>query len=174
MKLEEHIKQNRDAFDRIEQVPSDVMWQKISQPSGKSDNRRSIFRYMIAASVMFAAVTMSIINMNKPDNQEHVAVENEIFSTQENQYYELASAKKETLNYSELDPVEYGEIMSELDQLDSMYADLKLELYNSPDADKVVQTAIKFHERRLQILELLEKEIENQKRTLRDESNTEI
>ena len=55
-------------------------------------------------------------------------------------------------------------IINELNSIDSMYADLKRELAEMPNATRAIESAIKYHERRLRILELLEREIENQNR----------
>ena len=96
------------------------------------------------------------------------------FIEKEQYYYQLASDKKELLNYSELNPEVYGDIMQELNSIDSMYADLKVELSQMPDATKAIETAIKYHERRLRILELLEREIENQNRNTDHENPVKI
>ena len=87
----------------------------------------------------------------------------------EAEYGKLVSDKQQVLETEMLDPVVYDEILIELQELDGMYDDLKNEISNVPDAEALLETAIRFHERRLRILELLEREIEHQKRIQRHE-----
>ncbi|MDX1409453.1 MAG: hypothetical protein R3330_15000, partial [Saprospiraceae bacterium] len=63
---------------------------------------------------------------------------------------------------------------AELEELDEMYRSFKADLSNVANAEALIETAIRFHERRLRILELLAKEIENQKRNLQYDEDIQI
>ena len=174
MNIDKRIKENREEFNRIETVPYEAIWIGIEHKMQMRSRRRLLIRYVAAASLIFAIATPFLFNLSNTTKQEEIIATPPLILAQEKQYYQLASDKKDALGFSNLDPNIYGEIFSELDILDSMYLDLKTELANSPDAARAIETAIRFHERRLHILELLEKEIENQKRIEEHENTVKI
>jgi len=174
MRLEEISKYPRTDFDHVEQVPSDLIWHGIQDNIRRKNTRRLYTRLAIAASILILVGAFVVLNLSNTANQTQYAKMPPEFSQEENKYYQLARHKKNEINFTDLDKSEYGEILSELSDLDSMYNDLKSEIATIPDAEKAIQTAIKFHERRLHILELLEKEIENRKREESNESNIKI
>ncbi len=168
MDFEKFIKARRDEYDKIEHVPSDEMWAAIKpniKPERKGSRIRMITRYVIAASLigLFSAPFLVRFGGEAPPEESFVSSD-PVFQEREQYYYELASEKKASLNFDELDTETYGDIIEELNSIDSMYADLKEELAEMPDATRAIESAIKYHERRLRILELLEREIENQNR----------
>lgn len=174
MNIENHIREQRVSFDSIETVPQDAMWIGIQFDLQKRRRRRQIKMYSIAASVAIVVTALFlIVNADSNETPGNQAITPELFS-QEKQYYQLATDKKIALGFDDLDEDTYSELFLELDILDSMYIDLKSELSNTPDVDRAIETAIRFHERRLHILELLEKEIENQKRFERHENTIKI
>jgi len=174
MKFEDQINRDRREFDQIEKVPSDLIWHGIQDNIRKKNTRRIIIRLSAAASIIIIIGAFAVINFSGiKSSGEQFAMSSE-FNEEENKYYQLANHKMTEINYTDLDRSEYGEIISELEELDSMYTALKSEMAEIPNAEKAIQTAIKFHERRLQILELLEKEIENRKREEANESNLKI
>lgn len=170
MDFEKYIEQNRKKLDQVEQVPSDIIWHGIQDGVGRKTRIIRLQRIAIAATIVIAIGAISILKLNQPKDQFNYLTDNTEFTTQESRYYQMASDKKAEINYSELDQDTYGEIIEELEMLDSMYMDMKKEIMENPDAERAINTAIKFHERRLHILELLEKEIENQKRIEENES----
>ncbi len=174
MRLEEIGNYPRKDFDNIEHVPSDLIWHGIQDNIRRKNVRRLYVRLSIAASILVLVGAFVVLSLNNTTNTTIQAAMPPEFSQEENKYYQLADHKMNEINFTDLDKSEYGEILSELSELDSMYNDLKSELATIPDAEKAIQTAIKFHERRLHILELLEKEIENRKRDEINESNIKI
>jgi len=174
MKIENHIQENLEVFNNIEPVPSEAIWIGIQDKMRTRARRRIIIRYAAAASIIIAIISPFLFNLNNKTAPEETIATPPLILAQEKQYYQLAADKKDELEFSKLDPEIYGEIFSELNLLDSMYMDLKEELTNSPDAARAIETAIRFHERRLHILELLEKEIENQKRFEEHENTVKI
>jgi hypothetical protein len=174
MNIDKHIIDNRDEFDHLETVPRDAIWAGMQYKIQRRARRKRIIRYSIAASIICVLAVPFLININKGSTKEDGLVNNPTLLAQEKQYYQLAAEKKDGMGYSKLDPNIYGDIFTELDILDSMYIDLRAEIANTPDAARAIETAIRFHERRLHILELLEKEIENQKRLERHENTVKI
>ena len=176
MDFEKYVESNRVSFDNIDDVPREQMWEAI-QPriSRRKTKIRSITRLLIAASLigLFSAPFLIRFGGGNGLDDSFIASDPE-FIEKEQYYFQLATDKKESLNYSELDPETYGDIMQELNSIDSMYADLKQELAQIPDANRAIETAIKYHERRLRILELLEREIQNQNRSTDNESPVKI
>ena len=174
MKIDNYIKENLDSFNDIESVPSEAIWMGVQHKMRMRSRRKYIIRYAVAASFIIAISVPFVFNLNNSTSTEEIIAAPPLILAQEKQYYQLAADKKSELGFSELDPRVYGDIFSELDILDSMYMDLKAGLTNSPDAERAIETAIRFHERRLHILELLEKEIENQKRFEEHENTVKI
>lgn len=174
MNIDKHIKENRKEFNHIEQVPSEAIWVGVQHKMHLKVRRKAIIKYAAAASIVLAISVPFLFNLTNSPTQTETIATPPLILAQEKQYYQLAADKKDELGFSSLDPKVYGEIFSELDVLDSMYIELKTELANSPDAERAIETAIRFHERRLHILELLEKEIENQKRFEEHENTVKI
>ncbi len=174
MKIDNHIKHKRQEFDAIEKVPADAIWIGIEHKLQKRARRVRMLRIAIAASIILALTAPFLIDFNQSTSTDNIVESNPVLIESEKQYYRLASDKKDEMGYARLDPDLYEDLFTELDLLDSMYNDLKAEISNSPDAERAIETAIRFHERRLHILDLLEKEIENQKRLERHESTVKI
>ena len=176
MDLRKYSEQHKGELNTVERVPRQAIWMGIQQEMKRRKRRIFIMRFSAAASVLLLISAAFVIGLNlntNSGNESFLAGDSE-FTKQEHLYYQLASDKKEQLDYSSLDRATYGDIIQELELLDSMYTDLKNELSKSPDAQQAINTAIKFHERRLHILELLEREIENHKRERQDENPIEI
>ena len=174
MKFEEMMHKQRAGFDNIENVPKDLIWHGIQDNLRRRNTRRIYIRLSMAASVIVLVGAFAVFSLNNTNRKNNELAFTPEFSEEENKYYQLANNKMSEINYEDLDKDEYGEIMSELEELDSMYFELKSEIATIPNAEKAIQTAIKFHERRLHILELLEKEIENRKKEEINESNIKI
>jgi hypothetical protein len=174
MNLENHIKNNRDNFNTIESTPVDAIWVGIEHKMHKKARRISIIKIAVAASLLIAVALPFFLNNTQSNIENDIVINDPGFVAEENKYYQLASDKKDAIDYQQLDQGIYGDLFTELDILDSMYIDLKIEISNSPNASRAIETAVRYHERRLHILDLLEKEIENQKRIERHESTVKI
>lgn len=174
MKFENRIERDRRDYDKVEKVPSDLIWHGIQDNLRARRAKRIQLRLSVAASIILLVGAFTVFNLTSNETGEEQMTLSPEFNDEENKYYQMANHKMNELNYSHLDRSEYGEIIAELEELDSMYADLKSELSEIPNAEKAIQTAIKFHERRLHILELLEKEIENRKKEQLNEDNLKI
>ena len=163
MEFRSKIDQRREEFDRIESVPSQAMWMGIQQRRQRRIRRRKLV-FTAAAAVLLACVVIPFtIEESSHSVDEEIALSPKILET-EKEYMMLAANKKAEIQFDDLDNITYGELIQELDTLDAMYAKFKEDLVNLPDAEEMIASAIRFHERRLRILELLEKEIENHKR----------
>lgn len=173
MKIDKYIHERRAEFDNIEQVPRDEMWMAIRQRAGRQARTRRMWIMSAAASALIiitATATLLISNEINPSDGDYTNQ----FDSREDQYNQLVANRMHAIDFSSLDKDIYGEIIREFEIADSMYIDLKKDLGEMPDADKAIQLAIKYHERRLRILELLEREIENQKRYEENESEIKI
>ena len=172
MTFKSNIDQNRSAYNQVENVPADIIWMGIQQHTDKKVRVRRIRLYSIAASflvIISVATTLMITGGNNSNNNF-----SSVMRSAENDFYRNASNKLDVIDFGSLDQEVYGEIIREYEIADSMYIELKNDIREMPDAEKAIELAIKYHERRLRILELIEREIENQKRFEQNEKEIKI
>lgn len=174
MNLEQRIKEDRKVYDQIESVPHEAMWAGIDQRLRQGKRMRRLLWISAAAAVVLCL----IVPLTVLDLGERAAPVSSPAAEQlqryERQYARLATERISSLDMELLDPQIRDEIATELAELDEMYAVLKADISNVPNAEALIETAIRFHERRLRILELLAKEIENQKRNLQYDEEIQI
>lgn len=172
MKLREIVKQHREAFDQVEEVPFDSMWVGIDHRlRSRARRRRLIWRS--AAAVLIIGIAVPWI-LTSGDPEPELSQAQMQLQQYEHEYARKATDREQTLDTDILPADVRQEIEGELAELDAMYNELKIEITNVPNAEQLIETAIRFHERRLRILSLLEKEIENQKRNQRQNEEIKI
>ncbi|MFN4144311.1 MAG: hypothetical protein ACK4GN_00690 [Runella sp.] len=160
-KLHRFIRDNREAFDT--EIPSDDLWEKISQklPQNNTDksalkdlNTRSKRRefairldWRIAASV---ALLVGLAFYGYQLNQQYrileqptLALSNPTYARQVSQYAQLIETKRvELRRLTQSDPMLYKEFSTELNQLEASYQRLKADLPQNPNQEVLIQAMI--------------------------------
>ena len=144
--LEKFIMDNREAFD--DATPSDQAWSKIDQ---KLTNKRSTWPtiWKVAALLFMATTIILIIDKSKSEVQGPVLSEE--FNQAEDYYVSLINQKRQSIK-DQLTPEQQEQFLVEIDQLDSMYVELKKTYQTNASNDRVMDAMINNLQLRLDIL----------------------
>ncbi len=155
-KFKEYIDSNRQSFES-HQEDYDALWERIDDGLNKSKRiTRHLWKY--AAAVTILALS-TIIYLQKSSEIPVALAEAET-------YYAPLIAKKMTViktYHAEVD----NAIVADLDELNQVYKELKLDLKDQADSEEVVSAIIQNYRIKLQILDQILNEIEAKK----DEEN---
>ena len=156
-RLEEFIKANRESFDLHEPDPS--LWLRISPENQKLDKqkRRMIWlRYAAAIAIIFAgfsAGTYYLRHGSAGDKSLQSELAREIYET-ENYYNQLVTEKyKELKAYLVNDQETHEMLLSDMEELDQIYNDLKKDLNDDVSNPEVIEAMIQNYRIKLDILE---------------------
>ena len=165
MNFEEFIKKNRSEFDNLEEVPRNYIWAGIQHQQASRNKFRSLRLYSVAATVLLVISVSALIYTHFHYNPPALpaGTDNSIFP-QKDPYYQNANTRLNAIDISGLDKDIFGELLREYEIADSQYMELRNDISQMPNAQQAIDLAIKHQENRLRILELIEREIENQKR----------
>ena len=145
--LEKFIHENRAAFD--DATPSENTWAEINN---RMEKRK--FSWTIVwkvAALLFLASTLYLM-IDRPSSTEHEGpVLSEEFLQAEDYYTQLISEKREIIQ-KELTPEQQKEFLIEIDQLDTMYEELKKNHKTNAANERVVDAMITNLQLRLEIL----------------------
>ena len=176
--LEQFLLDNRSKLDEVESIDTEKIWNNISvekeseqSPSPTSGWTLRMGRYWkwsIAASLAIALSFFFILSPEKKvdnsyqQNYYSLASLSEELGQQEASFKRRIAQKEEEIGLDELDKKAYQEIFMELKLLDEMYNTFASDIpeFNN---DQLVETLIKYYERKIRILERLSKEIEKKK-----------
>ncbi len=152
-KLEDFIKQNREAFDVYE--PNPELWKKIEKTVNKKTIRLKTVLWRAAAVVIiFGASFVFHRYIDMVQQEKNVAEEIPEVKEAEIYYSGLLSSKLEEIKpMLEEHPGLGQEIKSELSVLDSIYTDLKDDLKDNVANQEVIEAMIQNYRMRLSILE---------------------
>jgi hypothetical protein len=168
-KLEKYIISNKEQID--DKRPSDKVWHKINDRLDQSDSKNfQIGNYLwrAAAVILFATVLWLLYDrngqdMNVADNNETYE-NNIVFNDVESHYINMIESKQELiLQYVSNNPEIDKNLLTEIDQLDSTYHELKSNLddgYSERIIDAMVvnlQMRIDILNRQLDVLEKIKK-----------------
>jgi len=155
-RLEQFVRENREAFDSFEPDPS--LWVRIS-PANKINRRRKrlrILRYAAAAAVLIAAFSSGFYYLGRSSalsGTEHSELYQELMET-EVYYNSLVSQR-----YQELQPYFAGapgmeeDLNSDMADLDQICRELKEDLKDDVDNVEVIEAMIQNYRMKLEILE---------------------
>lgn len=145
--LEKFIMENRGAFD--DTTPSEKAWSKIDQKLGK---KHSIWPTMwkVAAVVFMASTIYLMVDRNANEIEEGPMLSEE-FVQAEDYYVSLISQKRQAIK-EQLTPEQQEQFLVEIDQLDSMYVELKKTYQTNASNDRVMDAMISNLQLRLEIL----------------------
>jgi len=165
-KLEKYIVSNKEQID--DKRPSEKVWHKINDHLDKSDSTNfQIGNYLwrAAAVILFTAVIWLLYDRNAMDEtiadySEIHDTNNIVFNDVESHYISMIESKQELiLQYVSNNPEIDKNLLSEIDQLDSTYNELKAnnkEGYSERIMDAMVvnlQMRIDILNRQLDVLE---------------------
>ena len=155
--LEKYISKQRDQFEKIESLDEDRLWRKFkTQRSGK---RRSLYIYGIAASIsLLVALAVSIYFWNNESN----SVQNLVQSL-DNEYQVMVGDKLSDMDPELLKSEVTQELLLDIQEVDQFKDELMEEASLYGDQDKILDLLRRYYERKLRMIELLEKEIQLQK-----------
>jgi len=167
-RLEDFVRANRESFDTLEPDPS--IWLRINpENSGLRQKRRITWlRYAAAVAVIFAGFTAGTYYLKTGGHQQKnfgSTLSEEGMET-EAYYSNLVNEKQKELEIYLANDRETKEMLkSDMNELDSIYADLKNDLNDDVSNPEVIEAMIQNYRIKLEILEdLLSqlKDMENQ------------
>lgn len=144
--LEKFIMDNREAFD--DATPSDQAWSKIDQ---KLTKRRSAWPTLWKVAAMLFMATTIILIIDKSKSEVQGPVLSEEFNQAEDYYVSLINQKRQSIK-DQLTPEQQEQFLVEIDQLDSMYVELKKTYQTNASNDRVMDAMINNLQLRLDIL----------------------
>lgn len=145
--FEKFIMENRNAFD--DATPSEKVWNKIDRDLEK---KRSIWPTMWkVAAVLFMASTLFLMIDRNINSGNDGPVLSEEFIQAEDYYVSLIAQKRQAIK-EQLTPEQHEQFLVEIDQLDSMYVELKKTYQTNASNDRVMDAMINNLQLRLDIL----------------------
>lgn len=144
--LEKFIMDNREAFD--DTAPSDKIWNKIDQ---RLTRKGSVWPtiWKVAAMLFMASTILLVVDKNT--NETDGPILSEEFTQAEDYYVTLINQKRQAIK-TQLTPEQHEQFLVEIDQLDSMYMELKKTYQTNASNDRVMDAMINNLQLRLGIL----------------------
>ena len=154
-RLEEFVKANRDDFDYLE--PSPEVWEKIKKNSGKKVVRMNRYLLRIAAVVAVVAISAIFVNQTFIKNAGYGKITdpeiNELLNT-EKYYASQVNGKLEEIRkcYTTFPEIK-NEVETDLNELESMYKNLKEDLKDNISNKAVIEAMIENNRYRLKLVD---------------------
>lgn len=169
--LEQFVGAQRPAFDQLEQLDEEALWQRIQpqtptyQDKGWSIQLGSYWKWSIAASIaLLITIGFYLGQQNGRSSQVSLASYAPELLLEAEAYQQLIHQKEEDLKLSEINRQCYQEIFEELSLLEELHQEMMNELPAFSDQEKLIQSLKKYYERKLFLLEQLNREIEKHKK----------
>ncbi len=145
--LEKFIMANRAAFDNA--TPSEKAWEGIDQQLSK---KQSIWPtvWKVAAMLFMVSTIYLIVDRNQSELLDGPMLSDE-FTQAEDYYISLIAQRKQAIQ-EQLTPEQHEQFLVEIDQLDSMYLELKKTYQTNASNDRVMDAMISNLQLRLNIL----------------------
>lgn len=144
--LEKFIMENREAFDAA--VPSDKTWSKIDKRLTK---KGSVWPTIWKVAAMLFMASTIFLMIDKHTNESEGPILSEEFTQAEDYYVTLINQKRQAIK-NQLTPEQHEQFLVEIDQLDSMYVELKKTYQTNASNDRVMDAMINNLQLRLDIL----------------------
>ena len=145
--LEKFIRENREAFDDAN--PNDRVWNSIDQKLSKKATMWPIM-WKVAAVLFMVSTIYLMIDRNESSASDELILSEE-FNQAEDYYVTLISQRKQAIK-EQLTPEQEEQFLMEIDQLDSMYLELKKTYQTNASNDRVMDAMISNLQLRLDIL----------------------
>ena len=154
--FEKFIMENRSAFDDAE--PSEKIWNSIDQKLEKKTFPMSII-WKVAAVLFLVSTVVLLIDRKVPTTEMGPMLSQE-FVDAEDYYVTMINQRKELIR-EHLSPEEEKAFLTEINDLDAMYLELKETYQSNASSERVMDAMINNLQLRLAILnrqlEILEK-----------------
>lgn len=154
--LEKFIMDNRSGFDNSE--PSDKLWTKIDQKLDRKKPGMSMV-WKVAAVLFLVSTIVLLVDRNYSDNNVGPTLSQE-FVEAEDYYISMINQRRQLIK-EQLTPEQEEAFLSEINDLDAMYLELKETYRTNASSERVVDAMINNLQLRLEILnrqlEILEK-----------------
>ncbi|MBO0323870.1 hypothetical protein J0X14_16285 [Muricauda sp. CAU 1633] len=168
--FEKHIRENKQAFD-IHRVDKDKLWEGIaSQLNEKPESKviplwRSRKLWAAASIVLLLGLSvMTFFTINNP-NQNMDTYANEELLEIDMHYQHLVYQQVQLVkNHPRLSEGDKKEFLSFMDELDVEYQQLKLEMQNNLDNERVLEAIVANYKKRIELIENLLKQINASKK----------
>lgn len=161
--FEKYIKENREAFDDIEKVRTDIIWQEVIKDVQPKKFNRAIW-FVGAICIGLLSVGYYFFNLGIQDHEKDIPTKiMAAIEAQTDSYQQLIQQKSTEVNLEQLDREEYAELLNELKSIETRYSELLDQLNQNGNLEDVIQGLISYHERKLRILDLIAKEIDYRK-----------
>lgn len=171
--LERYILQNRDQLEEVESPPDpSLIWMKVSQevhPGRKPVSVRllDVRKYVhlaIAASVgLLIGVGMWQFLPQGAGNYGSKELSAAAYfpelAEREGHYQKVIAQKELEIGMDKIDRKQYQDIFTELSLLEAFREEYLQDLGNAPSDDELIETLIRFYERKVRILERLNNEV---------------
>lgn len=172
--LEKYLKKHRTDLDRMEPVPADEMWKRISAtlPAAETDpvTRNTVTpmrkpdrwkRIAVAASILAVAGWSLWLFQPKEEPFSLASVAPEM-AAEEIRLQQFIAAREKEINLSQIDRSLYEEIFHELEEIDRNAQQARNDIQAFPENHRPIETLIRQYELKIRILEMLAKEIQKE------------
>jgi hypothetical protein len=160
-RLEDFMKTNREEFDDLK--PSADLWSRIEKhlpPQYTEEKKQEKKTFSLGFVLRMAATVIVVMGIGFTvylHNQEKKPIDlasiNPLYAQQQIQYTSLIESKRSELkSISKTDPDLYKEFSGEIAKMDSTYKDLKDDLADSPNQERVLRAMIKNLQIQTQVL----------------------
>lgn len=176
--FEKYIKENKHAFD-VHKVDRDKLWQGIASQLEEEAKPKVIplwksTKFRVAASIvlLLGLSFTALFTLKGPDpNMDAYASEEllEIDMHYQHLVYQQVQLVKNHPNLSDEDKKEF---LSFMDELDVEYGQLKLEMHNNLDNQRVLEAIVANYKKRIELIENLLKQINASKKEMEYEGYT--
>ncbi|MCL6267065.1 hypothetical protein [Flagellimonas myxillae] len=164
--FEKYIQENKEAFN-VHKVDKDKLWQGITDQLDKKEEPKVVplwrsGKLRIAASVVFL-IGFSLIAfflVGSPASQEIEGYANEELFEIDLHYKNLVYQQVLLVkNHPKLSEMDKDEFLSFMDELDQEYEQLKLEMQDNLDNERVLEAIVNNYKKRIELIENLLKQI---------------
>lgn len=167
--LERRIWELGEELEQIEQPDQQAIWSGVQQRLGMKPRRfyqnpwlraiaASVAIILIASAGWWAHRLLYGYSEQIPMTNLSPQLQAEI-----QQYQQLVDQKERELRLENIDRDAFGEVLLELESLDSVQAEFRQDFQALPKNERTVQTLLRYYEQKIRILELLSKEIQIKK-----------
>ena len=144
--FEKYILDNRSAFD--DGKPSQELWNRIDQKIERKKTNLSII-WKVAA-VLYLASTIALLLDRNSDEYAGPALSQEFVDAED--YYVTMITERKQLIIEQLSPEQEKAFLAEINDLDSMYLELKRTYQTNASSERVMDAMINNLQLRLDIL----------------------
>ena len=168
--LKDWIAGYRAAFDDLEVVSEERIWNRIQRGSKKTEKLGwrlqvgSHWRWSAAAGIaLLLGFFLAFPNVDSRDQPFNLADYYPELAMEEQRYQRLIGEKEKALGLDRIKQDDFKTIFEELTLLDEIHAEIRRDLPQYYGNEHLVGTLIKYYEHKIRILERLTLELEKHK-----------